>query len=272
MMQRPTVSRSQFCGRWTQVHGLTLHAWTSAGASPPSGDLPPVVLVHGLGMSSRYMLPLAEHLGSTFTVHVLDLPGSGRSDRPRTPLSVQELADVVAEWTNLSGLGRAAFVGNSLGCEILVDLALHHPARVASLVLQGPTADPKYLSPVQHIGRFFLTGLFERWSLGWVAMADYLNFGMRRFNWTFHDMVANRIEHKLPRVTAPTLIVWGTRDYLVPRHSVERVAELLPRAELVVIPGAAHGMNYSHPGPLASAIIRFLSSYQARRGGSASNT
>jgi pimeloyl-ACP methyl ester carboxylesterase len=208
-------------------------------------------------MSSRYMLPLAEHLAPQMRVYALDLPGSGRSDRPRDPLSVRELADLLADWTKLNGLGRAAFVGNSLGCEILVDLALHHPERVSSMVLQGPTADPNYLSPIQHVGRFLLTGFFERWSLGWVAITDYLKFGIRRFNWTFRDMIVNRIEHKLPRVKTPTLIVWGTRDYIVPRRSVERVAELLPNGRLVVIPAAAHGMNYSHPGPLAEAVIRF---------------
>jgi pimeloyl-ACP methyl ester carboxylesterase len=71
-------------------------------------------------------------------------------------------------------------------------------------------------------------------------------------------MIANRIEGKLPLVTAPTLIVWGTRDYIVPRRSVERVANLIPDARLAVIPGAAHGMNYSHPRPFARCVLAFL--------------
>lgn len=250
--------RDQLVSFWISLNGLKLHAWRSV--DPPTADLPPVVLVHGLGMSSRYMLPLARYLASEVRVYALDLPGAGRSDPPRTFMSVRNTADLVAEWAMASGLPRAAFVGNSLGCEILVDLALHHPEQVTSMVLQGPTADPKYLSPVQQIGRFLLTGVFERWSLGWVAASDYLNFGIRRFNRTFHEMIANRIEHKLPDVETPTLVVWGTRDYIVPRASVQRLAQLLPNAKLVVVRGAAHGMNYSHAAILADVIVRFLRS------------
>jgi pimeloyl-ACP methyl ester carboxylesterase len=240
---------------WTVVQGIKIHAWVSTDLGLSAA--PPAVLVHGLGMSSRYMLPLARRLAGDVVVYAIDLPGAGRSDRPPNPLTVRETADLLAGWAQAGGLERACFIGNSLGCEVLVDLALHHSERVISMVLQGPTADPKYLSPLQHLGRFVLTGVFERWSLGWIALSDYLKFGVARFNWTFRDMIANRIEHKLPKVRTPTLVVWGTRDYIVPRRSVERVAELLPNGELAVVPGAAHGMNYSSPGPLADAILRF---------------
>ena len=204
------------------------------------------------------MMPLARCLAPHARVYAPDLPGSGLSEKPARPSSVRELADVLAGWMRAVGLRQATFVGNSLGCEILVDLAMHHPERVARMVLQGPTADPHYLSPIQHVGRFLLTGIFERWSLGWVALTDYLRFGVHRYLLTFRDMVANRIEHKLPLVTAPTLVVWGTRDFIVPRRSVQRVAELIPNGKLAVVPGAAHGMNYSHPQLLARCVLDFL--------------
>ena len=206
------------------------------------------------------MVPLANCLSPYGRIHVLDLPGSGLSEKPARPLSVREVADVLAAWTDAVVLPQAVFIGNSLGCEILVDLAVHHPDRIMCLILQGPTADPHHLSPIQHIGRFLLTGLFERWSLGWVALSDYLRFGIGPYYRTFLDMIANRVEHKLPLVSAPVLVVWGTRDYLVPRASVERVADLLPRGRLAVIPGAAHGMNYSHPQLLARCVAEYLAS------------
>jgi pimeloyl-ACP methyl ester carboxylesterase len=228
------------------------------GEPAHGSNSPIVVLVHGLGMSSRYMLPLATDLMRRARVYAPDLPGSGMSDKPDRPLSVRELADALAAWTDALGLTQATFVGNSLGCEILIDFAIRYPDRVASMVLQGPTADPRYLSPLQHVGRFMVTGLFERWSLAWVAISDYLRFGVRRYYWTFGDMIANRIEPKLPSVSAPTLVVWGTRDYIVPRRSVERIAEAIPDARLVIVPGAAHGMNYSHSQLLAGHVLAFM--------------
>jgi pimeloyl-ACP methyl ester carboxylesterase len=156
-------------------------------------------------------------------------------------------------------------VGNSLGCEILVELALRRPERVAALVLQGPTPDPEALYPAHQIPLFFVTGLFERPSLGWVAASDYLRSGVRRYLATFRDMLANRIEQKLPAVQVPTLVVWGSRDFLVPRASVERVAALLPHGALRVVEGAAHGMNYSHPRALSRCVLEFIAGPEPRR-------
>lgn len=227
------------------------------------------MLVHGLGMSSRYMRPLAERLAQEFEVHAPDLPGFGLSDKPDRILTVAELADALGDYMRAAGLARASFVGNSLGCEILVEFALRYPDSVERLVLQGPTADPADRSAFQKILRFPISGVFERWSLGWVALVDFLRSGIRRYVVTFRDMIAHRIEPKLPLVTAPALIVWGTRDYIVPRRSVERFADLMPNGRLVVIEGVAHGMNYSHPDELYAVILPFLRAregYGARQG------
>ena len=241
---------------WSRVDGMQVHARTST--APVAAELTPVVLVHGLGMSSRYMLPLARCLGPHVRVLAPDLPGFGLSEKPERFLTVAEQARALAAWMDAAGLSRAVFVGNSLGCEILVELALRRPERVAALVLQGPTPDPEALHPAHQIPLFFVTGLFERPSLAWVALSDYLRSGVRRYLATFRDMLGNRIEHKLPYVEAPVLVVWGSRDFLVPRASAQRVAALLPRGALRVVEGAAHGMNYSHPSALARCVMDFM--------------
>lgn len=247
-----------------RVGGLNVHARVFLGPVPH--ERLPVVLVHGLGMSSRYMMPLAKHLAPDFRVYAPDLPGFGASDAPSRVLTAPELADALADFMDAVGLRQAIFVGNSFGCEILIEFAIRHPRRVERLVLQGPTPDPNARSTLEQIALFFVTGLFERWSLGWIALSDYLRSGVSRYVWTFRDMVANRIEPKLPGVQAPTLVVWGARDYIVPRQFVERVAQRLPNGRLVVIPGAAHGMNYSHPRLFRDAILPFLLSPPSRSG------
>lgn len=241
---------------WARVGGLDVHALVSAEPAPQ--ERPAVVLVHGLGMSSRYMAPLARSLAPDFRVYAPDLPGFGLSDKPGHVLTIPELADALAGFLEAMGLRRAAFVGNSLGCEILIEFALRHPERVERLVLQGPTPDPKDRSALQQVMFLPVTGIFERWSLGWIALSEYLRSGISRCIGTFRHMTANRIENKLPKVAAPTLVVWGTRDYIVPRRSVERFAKLLPNGSLAVIPGAAHGMNYSHPEAFRKAMLPFL--------------
>lgn len=233
-----------------------MHALVSVNPVP-AGQIP-VVLVHGLGMSSRYMVPLARRLAADVPVYSPDLPGFGLSGKPRRILTVPGMADALAAWMDSMGIGRAALVGNSLGCEVLVALAVRHPDRVERLVLQGPTPDPEQASALRQVMLFCVTGLFERWSLGWIALADYLRGGVWRYIQTFRHMQAYRVDEALPRIAVPVLVVRGSRDFLVPQAWVDRIVHRLPAGRLVVVLGAAHGMSYSHSRQLRNAILPFL--------------
>lgn len=233
-----------------------MHARVSLDAVPD--DRIPVILVHGLGMSSRYMIPLANHLAPHVEVYAPDLPGFGLSEKPRRALTVRELADALAAFMTATGVKRAAFVGNSLGCEVLVELALVYPQLVERLVLQGPTPDPEARNLVRQVVGFLAIAPFERWSLAWVALTDYARAGIGRYILTLRSMVDNRIGEKALRVEQPTLVVWGTRDYIVPHAFVASLADSLPRGRLAVIPGAAHGINFSHPEAFTAVLLPFL--------------
>lgn len=238
------------------MDGIRMHARVSVN-SVPAGQIP-VVLVHGLGMSSRYMVPLARRLAADVPIYAPDLPGFGLSDKPRRVLTVPGMADALAAWMDSMEIGRAALVGNSLGCEVLVELAVRHPDRVERLVLQGPTPDPEQASALRQVMLFCVTGLFERWSLGWIALADYLRGGVWRYIQTFRHMQAYRVDEALPRIAVPVLVVRGSRDFLVPQAWADRIVHRLSAGRLVVVPGAAHGMNYSHSRQLRNAILPFL--------------
>ncbi len=104
---------------------------------------PRVVLVHGLGLCGHYMLPLAARLADTYRVFLPDLPGFGDSSHPHEVLDVAGLADALAAWLDAMDLPRVALLGNSFGCQIIVDLAARHPDRLERAILQGPTAPPE---------------------------------------------------------------------------------------------------------------------------------
>ncbi|MBU8542068.1 alpha/beta hydrolase [Roseomonas sp. ROY-5-3] len=204
------------------------------------------------------MAPLARCLARDFQVSAPDLPGFGRSGDPSGVLTLPGMADVLAAWMDATGIRRAILVGNSLGCEVLVELALHRPDLVERLVLQGPTPDPEHASALRQVALFLLTSLLERPSLVPLALAEYARTGLWRYARTFHHMSRYRMAAGLPGVAAPSLIVVGGRDYLVPRDWARRIARLMPEARLVIVPHAAHGMNYSHPEELRNAILPFL--------------
>ncbi|MEN3212337.1 alpha/beta hydrolase [Methylorubrum populi] len=111
---------------------------------------------------------------------------------------------------------------------------------------------------------FFLIAPFERWSLAWVALTDYARSGIRRYLQTLRSMVDNHIAEKALRISQPTLVVWGTRDYIVPYAFVTSLAASLPQGRFAAIPGAAHGINYSHPEAFTDALLPFLLAPQER--------
>lgn len=113
---------------WTTAGGLRMHARVSADRPSAAGGVA-VVLVHGLVVSGLYMVPTAERLAPFYRVFVPHLPGFGRSDKPGRALNVAELADALGEWMDAAGLGRAVLVGNSLGCQVVADMAARGPHR-----------------------------------------------------------------------------------------------------------------------------------------------
>jgi len=235
--------------------GLRIH-YSTAGVE--ESDRLPVVLVHGIGVSGRYLLPTARALAPYFIVHVPDLPGFGRSEKPRRGLGVPELADSLLAFLDALGIGRACLLGNSMGCQVLVEVALREPARVSRLVLTGPTVDPSARSVLRHIPRFLRDGLREPPGMLAILAYDYAVFGPRRFMAAARSALADPIEDKLPRVEAPTLVVRGSRDGIVSQRWAETAAQLLPRGELVVLEGAPHAVTYAAPEALARVVVPFF--------------
>jgi 2-hydroxy-6-oxonona-2,4-dienedioate hydrolase len=172
-------------------------------------------------------------------------------------LDVSELADALAAWMTAIGLPRAALVANSLGCQIVVDLAARRPELVEALVLAAPTIDANARNAPAQIVRWLHDWAYERPSLTLAHLRDFVLAGLPRSLRTFRNTLADRIEDKLPWVQAPTLVVRGTRDPIVPQDWAEEVTRLLPRGRLVVIRGP-HCVNYSAPREFTRVVCAFL--------------
>ena len=239
---------------WTTVGGIQMYARAAYAPAPARR----IILVHGLGISSRYMLPTLVRLARQYCVFAPDLPGFGRSQKPRHALNIERMADALAGWMNQNGLDHATLLGNSLGCQVIVDLAVRYPQSVDRLILSSPTIDARARSSLTQIARVIADAPREKFSLNLLALSDYLEVGIPRVLATLHHALEDRIEQKLPAVDVPTLVVAGQRDPIVPVSWAAHVASLLPRGRLVVLPGCAHGTNYSCPDLLVGEVERFL--------------
>jgi 2-hydroxy-6-oxonona-2,4-dienedioate hydrolase len=248
------------CGRlashWATANGWRIHA-QGATDTPPGTGLP-VVLIHGLSVSGRYLLPTAARLAADRCVYVPELPGFGGREQPPKVLTIHDLADTLAAWRRAMHLQQAALLGPSFGCQILAELALRHSECLAQAIFVAPTVEPKERTAIRQIARLPLDAFHEPPALLPIVLYDYLRAGVGRTVRTLQYALQDTIERKLPQVRVPSLVIRGAHDPIVTPGWAEAVARLLPRSRLVVIPGAAHAVPYSAPVELGRVIEAFL--------------
>ena len=252
------------------VDGLPIHARVS---SRFVHGRTPLVFVHGLGVSVRYLEPAMLALADRYHVAGLDLPGFGRSGTPPRALDTRGLANALRRWLDARELGPAIFIGNSYGCQVIVELVMQDPSRVVGLVLNAPTMDPAHRTITGQVLRVLADIPFEPFGLGWLVARDYLRAGPLRLLATLRHALADHIEEKLPDIVAPTVIVCGARDPVVTLAWAAEAARLVGLssqgavgATLSVVPSAAHALPYDDPIAFAALIDTFVERvYRANR-------
>ncbi|GAB7192422.1 hypothetical protein NUM3379_31310 [Kineococcus sp. NUM-3379] len=255
-------------GGWPAVEpGLHLLRWHHREAGAVDGGGTPVVLLHGLGMSSLSLVPLLRRAGRQGRVLAPDAPGSGRSAPPPRPLRLDEQAAALVSWLDAVGLRRVVLVGHSYGGQLAVATALRAPDRVERLVLAGATRDPAAPTPLRQALRLLADARRERPGILLLALLDYLRTGPRRMLAVLRHVLGQPEELQLAAVGVPALVAWGTRDPVSPEPWARRLVSLLPDGRLAVVPGGTHGMVFSQPDAFWAAVRDFCTASPTPAGG-----
>ncbi|MCZ1014692.1 alpha/beta fold hydrolase [Streptomyces noursei] len=220
-------------------------------------------MMHGLGLSGRYLSPVARQLAAAGrTVVVPDLPGSVRSRfAVRSMPDIPELAAALGRWHTAAGLGRCAVVAHSVGCQVSTAFAARHPELVSRMVLIGPALDPSAPCLWRQLGRLLADASHEPVPLVSMAVADYLVTGPVRFLIGFRRALGDAegpYRQRLSEMDVPTLVIRGSGDTLAPMEWTRYAASLLPRGRVAVVHGAAHAAHFSAPESVAALIEDFL--------------
>jgi len=233
---------------WVIVDGLPMFH-RHAGGTPEAG---PIVHVHGFGISGTYLEPTAALLAARHPTYVPDLPGMGRSMRPAQPLDLPGLASALISYCDTVGIERATFVGNSLGCPLIVEVASAFPERIERAVLVSPAGGPNNIPVRRAVRQMILDAPREPVSMVPIAVRDYLRFGVLQGWRLFQAMTRYPTLERVANLVMPTLVIAGDRDPLV---RVERVGVFagLPHLDVVRVSGA-HALNYSAPELIAALI------------------
>ena len=223
-------------------------------------DAVPIVHVHGFGISGSYMMPTARLLTEHSVNIVPDLPGYGRSKRRDHTLDIPELAEALIAVLDALSLDRAVLVGNSMGCPILLEVAHAAPERVERLVLVSPAGGVHNQPMGRAVVQLARDATRESPRMARTAVPDYVRFGPVNALRLFHQLTQYPSLERLLHTPVPSLAVLGSLDPLLPPpHRVLEVARMSPEhVTLVLIRGAAHAINFSHPGELSNVIASWL--------------
>jgi pimeloyl-ACP methyl ester carboxylesterase len=231
--------------------GASVNVFSSPG--PDTTDAPVFVLVHGIGMSHRYLNRLHGELAVAGAVHSVDLPGFGRSAKPEDGVSIEQYADFLGELLPLLADRPVVLVGHSMGAQFATETAVRHPDSVAHLVLIGSVTDPARNSVVRQALDLGRDTLLEPVGGTLIVLGDYLRCGPRWYLTTLRPMLAYRTDLRLRQVTAPTLVIRGENDPVCRHEWAARLAAEAPAGRLLELPGR-HLVQYSSAVATAAGI------------------
>ena len=238
-----------------QIGGLQLHVRQRV----VSGTATPCVLLHGLAVSHRYLMPTARLLGRR-SIYLPDLPDFGLSDKPAAVLDVGGHADIIATLLDTLDTAPVALLGNSFGCQVAVEVARRRPDLIAALILVGPTTDPAAGTARGQLGRLLRDLPHEDWRQLPILAADIRDAGPRRILQTLRYAVNDHIDAKLPVLRVPTLLIRGSLDRIAPQLWLDRAAGQIPGARTLTVEGAAHNAVTTAGPETAAAVTTFVDS------------
>lgn len=215
------------------------------------------VLVHGIGMGRKVFGDLMRRLERDALVIAIDLPGYGDAPEPVRTLTMERLGDLVGAYVRHVARGPVVLLGHSMGTQVVTEVAARHPDTVERLVLVAPTVDRDHRRALTQLVRLARDLRGESGKVLLAGAREYLRAGPH-LGRKVRAMLVHRPEHVYPRVSAPTLVVRGSLDLLVPQRWFDEVVAALPDATPFVIPDHHHETLIRTARPTAERLTRWL--------------
>ena len=247
-----------------------------------AGGGPPVLLIHGLGSSTRDWEYQIQEMAQSYRVIAVDVRGHGRSSKPHGPYSVAQFAHDLATLLCRLNAAPAHLVGLSMGGMIAFQMAVDSPQVVRSLVIvnSGPAVVFRKISQRLLIRlRFGVVRLFGMRALGrMVARPVFPDAGQEHLRQKFMDSIAANdprayldslraivgwsVEDRISGIRCPVLVVSSDQDY-TPVDFKREYAAKIPGAEVAVIENSRHVAPMDQPTEFNHLVLDFLESAQA---------
>ncbi|MFX1572765.1 MAG: alpha/beta fold hydrolase [Promethearchaeota archaeon] len=249
------------------------------------GDGFPIIMITGISFCLRiWDDSLIEELSKRFKVILFDNRGAGQTDISEGEFTIKMMADDTAGLMEILNIERAHILGFSMGGMIAQELALNFPQKVEKLILWGTACGGRKSIPPDLAAYKFLIGAIEdltpeRIAKSTIPLAftrDFIENNPKYINDKIQRILKCRIPfssyarqakamfnfntcRRLKKMDIPTLIMQGKKDILVPAKNGEILAELIPRAKLVLFEQSAHAIFPHEPDLFLKVLIQFIS-------------
>jgi pimeloyl-ACP methyl ester carboxylesterase len=281
----PPQSLADPDSQFIEIGDLSLHVKTRGEGEPV------IMLLHGFGASLYSWQPVMDTLAQLGMVIAYDRPAFGLSERPLTwegqnPYGPEAQVAIVIELLDHYNVQRAILVGHSAGGTVAMRVALERPERVSALILVDPAVYaeggmPAFVRPLlatpqmRRLGPLFVRQIRERGlkiiETAWhdpskietetlehyqkPLQADNWDRALWEFTLASHD---SSLVERLDELNAPTLVITGDDDRIVPTGQSIRLAGELPNAQLVVIDESGHIPHEEQPQVFMDAVMSFM--------------
>lgn len=285
------VAGSDFAIQYRVIHGYR-RAFVHAGRGPA------LLFIHGIGDSSDTWLEVMSRLAQDFTVIAPDLLGHGRSDKPRADYSVAGYANAMRDLLTVLEIDRVTIVGHSLGGGVALQFAYQYPERCERLVLLSSGGVSREVHAVLRMAALPVVSDIALPLLQFEPTRWLVRHGLQlshRFQTDLGRDSENllRVVEVLPDATArsaflrtlravidargqvitmldrcyltsgmPTLLMWGTRDPIIPFHHAEIAHAAMPGSRLEVFDDAGHFPHHHDPARFVAVLRDFLATTQ----------
>jgi 3-oxoadipate enol-lactonase len=242
------------------------------------GEGPPIVFVHGLGGTSNVWHAQRATLSRYFRVLMLDLSGSGRSDKSKRQYSIDTWADEIAGLIDQLKLDAAVIVGHSMGTVIVQKFAAKYPQKTKAIILAGalvelgPPGKEAFTKRAETVEKEGMIGVAD------AVLGGALSAGTRERNLALTGMVREMLlsndqtcyaghcralingsaKADQAQIKCPTLLVVGDQDPVTPLALQRQIAGAIANSRIRIVPNTAHLTMLETPEAFNAIVLEFL--------------
>jgi len=217
------------------------------------GEGEPLVFISGAGVSHEPMLAVIPMYAEQFKCVLFDNRGVGKTDAPDIPYTTEMMADDLTGLLDVIGISKANISGTSMGGMIAQQFAIHYPERVNRLILMctfcgGPKSIPMPVIDASNIDNLLKNCITQQFILDNPEVVENLKSSLSEEFSTVgiirHEKAARSHDtyENLSKITAPTLIIAGDSDQIIPHENSKILASHIPNSKLVILPNTGHVM------------------------------